>query len=553
MISDGEVHKVEGKDWWIEIGPVSMEGTLVTIQKKDKLIAAITSRDDGRLRVSVFDLLDGKSASILIALSKKPHPEFGVGMRDNNWEYVLDNAAGIGNAYAADRGESYLSFWEKGIGILGDGTESEVYRPYKDLVASDPRMVATQLMAYCESSEEVSGRKKRISKKKTIAKKEGVGPNIPLWKPKRQQRRTVQDRFLGCMLGGAVGDALGAPVEFLKRSEILSRFGPDGITNYEPAYGGLGTITDDTQMTMFTAEGLLRGWVRGCFKGITTYSGVTAHAYLRWLCTQGDVNPCSINVGLHEPGWLFQQQELHSQRAPGNTCLSALRAMKSFGMPAKNNSKGCGGVMRVAPVGLFCWQLRHQQSPHDAFRLATELAALTHGHPTGSLAGGVLAVLVMALADGVLFQEALFCAKACLRLEPHHEETLAAIELAEELVRSSLAPESAINKIGRGWIAEEALAISIYCSLMAKSFRHGIIMSVNHDGDSDSTGSIAGNMLGAIYGVKAIPSEWLDPLELRAVITELTEDLHSFRTWDIGEYSENVELNQRIWKKYPGF
>lgn len=76
---------------------------------------------------------------------------------------------------------------------------------------------------------------------------------------KRQSGHTVQARFLGCLLGGAAGDALGAPVEFMSRAEILRRFGPKGIAQYAPAYGGLGTITDDTQMTLFTAEGLIRG------------------------------------------------------------------------------------------------------------------------------------------------------------------------------------------------------------------------------------------------------------------------------------------------------
>ena len=77
----------------------------------------------------------------------------------------------------------------------------------------------------------------------------------------------TRDRFLGCLLGGAVGDALGAPVEFMSRAAILGKFGPDGITDYAPIYGGLGRITDDTQMTLFTAEGLLRAWVRGSLRG----------------------------------------------------------------------------------------------------------------------------------------------------------------------------------------------------------------------------------------------------------------------------------------------
>jgi len=227
--------------------------------------------------------------------------------------------------------------------------------------------------------------------------------------------------------------------------------------------------------------------------------------------------------------------------------------MSSFGEPARNDSKGCGGVMRVAPVGLFSWGLSQHKSPQDAFRLGTELAALTHGHPTGALTGGVLAVLILALTDGASLADALEASKVILRDEPSHEETLRAIELAEELVVSGLPHEEAIARLGQGWIAEEALAISIYCSLVARNFKHGVILAVNHDGDSDSTGAITGNLLGAMLGVKVIPAEWLEPLELREVITELAEDLYAFKDWAIGEYSDNEELNQRIWRKYPGF
>jgi hypothetical protein len=171
------------------------------------------------------------------------------------------------------------------------------------------------------------------------------------------------------------------------------------------------------------------------------------------------------------------------------------------------------------------WRLRQYESPQDAFRRDTELAALTHGHPTGALTGGVLAVLVLALTDGASLREALAAAKLMLRAEPRHEETLRAIEMAEELADSGLPHEEAIARLGQGWIAEEALAISIYCALVARNFKQGVILAVNHDGDSDSTGAIVGNLLGAMHGVKAIPAEWLEPLELRDVITELAEDL----------------------------
>ncbi len=543
-----DVISAAGDTWWIEIGPVDLSGKLVTVQRGNDLIAAITPRDDGRLRAAVFRPLDAKSAEYLTGLGQVPHPEHGVCMRENNWEYALDCSAGNGNYYAADRGEAYLSYLEKGLGISWDGTEVPEWRTQLSLVARPAAQAVVDLGVHhslsgdseLEPDDDVSD--------------EADDDSTPLgWRSKRQQRRTVQGRFAGCLLGGAVGDALGAPVEFMKRTEILRKFGPKGITQYAPAYGGLGMITDDTQMTLFTAEGLIRGWVRGCMKGITTYSGVTAHAYLRWLQTQGERPTCDIDFGADETGWLFQQRELHGRRAPGNTCLAALRAMKSLGEPARNDSKGCGGVMRVAPVGLFAWRLRQQETPQDAFRLGTELAALTHGHPTGALTGGVLAVLILALTDGASLPDALVVSKAILRSEPGHEETLRAIALAETLATSGQPHEAAISQLGQGWIAEEALAISIYCALVARNFKHGVILAVNHDGDSDSTGSITGNLLGAMHGVRAIPAKWLEPLELREVITSLAEDLYAFKDWEIGKYSENAEMNQRIWQKYPGF
>lgn len=538
-----------GDHWWLEVGSVDLSSKLVTIQRNDSLVAAITPRDDGRLRVAVFRPLDAKSAEYLIGLGQVPHPEHGVCMRKNNWEYALDCSASNGNHYAADRGEHYLSYWEKGLGISWDGSEVPGWRKQLNLVARPSARVATELGVYFALSREDSH--EPITDPNEV--KERLTPAPPAWRGKRQQKSTAQARFIGCLLGGAVGDALGAPVEFMSRSKILHRFGPEGITHYSPAYGRLGAITDDTQMTLFTAEGLIRGWVRERFKGVTTYSGVTAHAYLRWLETQGEQPICETYDSVYEPGWLFQQPELHNRRAPGTTCLSALQMMTFWGDPARNDSKGCGGVMRVAPVGLFSWCLHERRSPQQAFELGTELAALTHGHPTGHLTGGVFAVLILALTDGATLREALAASKAILQTQPHHEETLRAVQLAEDLADSNLPHDEAITQLGLGWIAEEALAISIYCALVARNFKHGVILAVNHDGDSDSTGSITGNLLGAMHGIKAIPSEWLEPLELREVITELAEDLYAFKDWDIGEYNDNEELNQLVLRKYPGF
>lgn len=368
-----------------------------------------------------------------------------------------------------------------------------------------------------------------------------------------------RDRYLGCLLGGAIGDALGAPVEFMSRADIVKDFGPAGITRYSALDERIGQITDDTQMTLFTAEGLLRSWVRGSLKGITDIDSVTAHSYLRWLQTQGEQPRQSLMIE-DEPGWLIGHQELHRRRAPGNTCLSALGAMRMLGEPARNNSKGCGGVMRVAPAGLFtatladrdgraarCWWAQDvDNAPAAAFELGSRLAAITHGHPTGHLTAGVFASMVTSLVSETEMHEAIDVACGILRQQPDHAETLRAITLAVELAETDLPHAEAIAQIGQGWIAEEALAIGIYAALVAAEFEDGVVLAVNHDGDSDSTGAIAGNLLGAQFGKAAIPTHLLEPLELSEVVSEIADDLFEFDQWD-------VPSSRAIWRKYPGF
>lgn len=334
-------------------------------------------------------------------------------------------------------------------------------------------------------------------------------------------RAVMRARFRGCLLGGACGDALGAPVEFLSRSEIVQVYGPRGIAAFAPAFDRLGGITDDTQMTLFTAEGLLRGAAAGGRPA--ALARAVAQAYLRWLRTQGEMDLEGLD---EEPAdGLAALPELNARRGPGRTCLTALHAMRTLGAPARNDSKGGGGVMRMAPAGLFAAGRAAPMTPMMTFRLGCDLAALTHGHPTGALPAGVLAVLVLGLVRGEALEVALRTAKDCLRRAPRHDETLAAILRAEEFAASGEPPPSVIAMLGGGWIAEEALAIALYCALTAGDFAEGVQIAVNHDGDSDSTGAITGNILGARWGEDVIPADWLAELEAREVIAAMAEAL----------------------------
>jgi ADP-ribosylglycohydrolase len=327
-------------------------------------------------------------------------------------------------------------------------------------------------------------------------------------------------RIAGCLLGGAAGDMLGAPIEFMDLAEIRRYFGPDGLREPTEAYGRVGAITDDTQMTLFTAEGILRGHNRWMSKGIASAPGVVRHAYKRWLHTQGDLVPKRDRVGQIWPdGWLIGHEDLHARRAPGNTCLSALAGERFGTIEARlNDSKGCGAVMRVAPVGLFPFT--------DPFRTGAELGALTHGHPSGYLTSGFVAVLIDALRQGASLDRAIEIADLALAPWEGADETQKAVGAASQLAERGEEPApELVESLGAGWVAEEALAIALYCALVARDFEHGVLLGVNHSGDSDSTGAIAGNILGTALGVQAIPERWLAVLELRNVIEQMATDL----------------------------
>lgn len=342
-----------------------------------------------------------------------------------------------------------------------------------------------------------------------------------------EQQVSLKDKFVAALLGGAIGDALGYTVEFMSRMEILTRFGANGITTLEvDRCSGKALISDDTQMTLFTADGLLwadhRGKDRDRDHSRNTYPASSGlyPSYMRWHFTQqGEVATTReemwLEVQPHEKDFrLFDQKELFARRAPGNTCLTALGSgtMGTVESPL-NESKGCGGVMRVAPVGLFL-----HDDPAQAFRVGVEAAAITHGHPSGYLAAGAFAAIIAELINGKELSEGVETARWLLKEYRYYEETSQALERAVIFAKGTERPDDAITELGEGWVAEEALAIGLYCAMKRRDFRAALIMSVNHNGDSDSTGAICGSFLGAYGGTGVLPKEWVEAIELRSVI-----------------------------------
>ena len=338
-----------------------------------------------------------------------------------------------------------------------------------------------------------------------------------------------QDAVRGSLIGGAAGDALGYTVEFVGEDYIFGTYGKQGITEYEwNARTNEAIISDDTQMTLFTAVGML------CAKNIGESAACIEQSYFDWLATQYYTYEEGKNLQVCN-AWLRNIPALYSPRAPGNTCLAALKyrltngkKVQSYIADVINNSKGCGGVMRVAPIGLYY----HDASCEEVAVLAAEAAAITHNHPLGYLPAAALAHIIHQIlyrpsaSLKEMTQKAMEALPVCFPQEPCVEVMNALMQKAIVLAENSDTDLNNIHQLGQGWVGEEALAIALYaCLRYEHDFSKALIVSVNHKGDSDSTGAIAGNIIGALVGYEAIEEKWKQHLELKDVILEIADDI----------------------------
>lgn len=347
-----------------------------------------------------------------------------------------------------------------------------------------------------------------------------------------------ESRIHGCLLGGALGDSLGYAVEFDDISAIRAKFGPEGLQDFSALDGG-SHFSDDTQLTLYTVDGLLEAleWAN---------SGVGADtnaclwlAYLRWLGTQGV--PVPETAPFQPPRWIDSHDVLKHRRAPGNACLSGLATgeMGTFYRPVNPESKGCGTVMRSAPFGLIPYI-----AADAVYKLSADAASLTHGHPAARQGAGVFSLVIHALTAGQDLLEAAEFALGQLgaghlrKGEEPDPDLIARLEAALRLAGGGalLDPEELVRELGEGWVAEEALAVALYAVLATAPdptaagdpeahFRAAIALAVNHSGDSDSTASIAGNILGTFYGEQCLPEGWLEALEAPDVIRGMASRL----------------------------
>jgi ADP-ribosylglycohydrolase len=305
------------------------------------------------------------------------------------------------------------------------------------------------------------------------------------------------DRGTAVLLGAAMGDAMGWPVEFRSLAEIKAQYGPSGIVELpDPAL-----ITDDTQMTMALAEGLIEAG------------------------TGADLDLQMNAIGQRFVAWLDLQDDPRYSRAPGVASMKGSAQFKR-GVPWREcgglDAKGCGAAMRVAPIGFL-----YQHDPERLKEVAAASAMITHRHPTAIASAVGAACAVKFALDGIEMGQLL------------HEVSVftqgISDEFSDTLLRVGHAggwtdEEAAMRHLGAGWVGDQAVALALYCVLRYPTdFAACIRRGANLTGDSDSVASIAGGILAASLGISALPEAWVARLEVRDELLDLGSRLEAVR------------------------
>lgn len=331
--------------------------------------------------------------------------------------------------------------------------------------------------------------------------------------------------FKGCLLGMAVGDAMGAPVDGKHYRDICQMYGPAGLLGYDSA-NGLAEITSYSQVAMFAANGLLVGAARVRTSADDQLRYITA-ALKEWARVQ------------HLPGapenricWLRHIAQLRRRRCMDPRTLDALTrdVLGSPETPA-NQSAGPGTLTAVIPVALFFQPER--MDFWELGRLGARIVALTHGDPMAYLSGALLAYALAGIVHDsacAMEDQFLHAAQAVATQFPGaaSAKLQALIQKAAAMAKDPTILSVQAMETLECNTAAQVLAGAVYAVLFGNGdFDASMITAVNHSGKSAAVGAVTGALLGAAQGEAALPEFYLDCLDCDHVIRELAQDLHT--------------------------
>lgn len=308
----------------------------------------------------------------------------------------------------------------------------------------------------------------------------------------------MNEKILKIIQAGAIGDAFGYQIEFDKIEVIKKKYGLNGI-KYESSKLEK-DASDDTQMTLFLWDAIIKYAKENQVYDENSFTKEAHKSFMEWFSTQTH-HPVYSSKFTFSKSSILSNKELFKRQAPGATCLSALSTNAARSKVKKiNDSKGCGSVMRVAPLLLL--KENYNLTNEQLFVASMNQAAITHGNDEGMAATAFFTVLLEEFKNQKSVDEAYQIAlRITNQLKPTNFSSYIESVYKKAQEQITLKENALTEQIGGGWIADEAVGVALYCTIKAQSFAHCLELSSNHSGDSDSTASMAAQLYVAKNGL----------------------------------------------------
>ena len=335
--------------------------------------------------------------------------------------------------------------------------------------------------------------------------------------------------YRGCLLGMAVGDALGYAVDKRSWPEIREAYGPNGLMGYD-LVNGIADVTSYTQLAAFTGNGLLLGLTRGQLLGKTA----PLIRYVELACREWATSQRPWGRPAGSWCWLSRKSALCRRRCMDTRLLDTL-SRERLGAPEApiNHSDGPQALTTAVGVGLFARRDRIRLRALD--RLGADAVALTHGSPRAFLSGALVAHIIARLLHNPRLPLDQVALEACGYLNEEFGHQYSQVFELTDLMRraiayaqnSDLPPVEVLEQLGCDDCGS-VLAGAVYaCLASGGDFDRGVILAVNHSGRSAAVGALTGAILGLISGEEALPDFYLEGLEPVELLRELADDLYT--------------------------
>lgn len=337
-----------------------------------------------------------------------------------------------------------------------------------------------------------------------------------------------RDAYRGCLLGLAIGDAMGYPVDTKTWPQIQEDYGPYGLMGYD-LRNGYAEVSSHTQIAAFSCNGLLLGQTRGQVYGkMAPFVRYVGLAQQEWAIGQRRYD---------QPGrnrcWVFRVSELRHRHCTDTRMVETLNRGKLGSLEAPVNKYDTPAALASAvAAGIFAGSGKLKPFEYD--RLGAESVALTHGHPLAFLPGAVVAHLIGSCLHQpekplkMLVKQSLRALQQqFVRQYPREVSQITAlVEQAVSLAEERLTqPVRAMEKL-KCDTGAEVLAGAVYAALLCEDdFDNAMVIAVNHSGRSAAVSTIAGAILGARLGEDALPEFYMDGLYIADALRELADDL----------------------------